>query len=30
VARTRKIEAGKNAPDFESEFWRRLLLAKLN
>ena len=30
VARTRKTEAGKSAPDFESEFWRRLLLAKLN
>ena len=28
VARTRKIEAGKSTPDFESEFWRRLLLAK--
>lgn len=30
VARTRKVEAGKSAPDFESEMWRRLLLAKLS
>ena len=29
VARTRSDEAGKSAADFETEFWRRLMLAKL-
>ena len=29
VSRTRKAEAGKSSAEFESEFWRRLLLAKL-
>jgi CubicO group peptidase (beta-lactamase class C family) len=30
VARTRKADQGKSAATFETEFWRRLLLAKLS